>query len=52
MPEEVQRIIGALEARVDVLLKRVGRLEAAFIFIGTAAVGLIVAALLKDAGIL
>lgn len=52
MSDDIQRLLGAMEARVEALLKRVGRLEGAFIIIGTAAVGLVVAALLRTAGIL
>jgi len=51
MSDDLQRIIGAMEAKLEAALKRIARLENEFILIGTGAVGLVVAGVLKSAGV-
>lgn len=52
MSEELQRIIGELLVRVQMVEKKVARTENAFIAIGAAAVGLVVVVVLKQAGLM
>lgn len=52
MSEEIQRVIGELLARVQMLEKELTRVQGAFILIGASAVGLVVVLLLKQAGLM
>lgn len=60
MSEELQRLLGAMEAKIEALIedikdlkeRRIGRLERAFITIGAGAIGLVAVVVLKQAGLM
>lgn len=51
MNDELQRLIGQMQAQIEALTRRVGRQENAWITIGAAAVALIVGVLVRQAGV-
>lgn len=52
MSDEIQRLLGTLQANMEHMSRRLGRVESAFILIGASAVGLVVVAVLRSTGTL